>query len=117
MMRACLAQKYQKVDHNGVPFNPSSWRGKKALANHPLRLGAGVVAKCGDWSWFKTVLGLRGWSGDGASKKICWLCQAGLRNPTERIDTSSSAAWRTTMLLQAKFWEHACAEQRFVSAF
>ena len=61
MFRALLAKAYPAVDHNGRPLNPGSRRSQ--FAGTPLRVGGACIAKCGDWQWFKSVLGLTGWRG------------------------------------------------------
>ena len=63
MFRALLTMTYPRVDHTGRPFPRGSFRASKAM--RPLRIGGACVAKYGDWSWFKAVLGLRGWRGEG----------------------------------------------------
>ena len=59
---------WPSVDHNGEKFHPNSWRGK--MAGKRLNLRGLCIRKFGDWSWYKQVLGLRGWRGETAEKNV-----------------------------------------------
>ena len=60
MLRQLLLKKYPKADHLGRPLL-KPWRAERGGAD--LRMGGACIAKCGDWAWFKSVLGMRGWMG------------------------------------------------------
>ena len=62
--RALAAGRYPMVDHEGNEFPQGSHRA--SLAGKALKVRAACLAKYGDWQWFKQVLGLQGWKGDGA---------------------------------------------------
>jgi len=113
MLRAMLAKAWPKVDHTGKPFPASSWRASRA--GDALRLGGACIAKFGDWAWFKGVLGLRGWRGEGAGKSICWICQAGFTEQLHCYDFRASASWRSTLLSQAEFWDTAHEQGHYIS--
>ena len=81
---ALVAGKWPSVDHLGRPL--TGWRAEKA--GTPLRFRAAVIAKCGDWSWHKQILGMRAWN-EGL---MCWLCQQRL----DDYDFSLTAPWRRT---------------------
>ena len=92
MFRALLAKQYPACDHTGQAFPPGSQRA--CLAGKPLRVGGACIAKCGDWQWFKAVLGLRGWRGEGQGKHMCWICSAGFNDHHNCYDFSLNATWR-----------------------
>ena len=93
-MRSCLAKRWPAVDHTGVPFASPTWRATKG--NKALRIGAACLAKTGDWQWYKSALGLRGWRGEGPGKCCCWLCRASFNDAHYAYDFSSIAQWRTS---------------------
>jgi hypothetical protein len=68
-------------------------RAKKA--GTPFKFRAACIAKCGDWSWHKQILGMRGWTGTFR----CWMCQAIFN---ER-DYSKSAPWRRSCVCMEAF--------------
>ena len=113
MFRALMSRTYPSVDHTGAKFPKGSFRWK--LAGTPLRLGGACVAKCGDWSWFKSALGLRGWRGEGAAGKMCWLCAAGFKGEHQCFDFSFTAAWRKTATTMGQFWRNVSVEKTYVS--
>ena len=79
---ALLIGRFPRKDHNGLEFHP-------------------CIRKFGDWSWYKQVLGLRGWRGETAEKKCCWMCGAGFNDMFNCYDFSLNAMWRRTVLSQA----------------
>ena len=79
-MRALIAGEYPKVDHLGRAFPPTSYRGKLASMSK-LPMQAAVLAKAGDWAWFKQALNLKSWSGEGEFQRICWLCEGAKLGP------------------------------------
>ena len=86
MFRALLARCYPFVDHLGRPFKKGSYRHQLAQLGQ-MRLGGGCIMKCGDWAWFKSSLGLRGWNGDkGTGKK-----SAGCARPPSTMQAASTA--------------------------
>ena len=78
---ACLGLSWQgecpSQDHKNRPFPAGTARAAKAKAKQELRLGGACIAQYGDWQWFKAVLGLRGWRGEGPERNICWVCGSG----------------------------------------
>ena len=81
----------------------------------PLRIGAALISKCGDWAWMKAVLGLRGWRGEGPNKGTCWLCAAGFNETHNCYDFSLKAAWRDARTTMPSFWEDASFRAQYVS--
>ena len=112
MFRVLLAGVWPRVDHTGSPFPKGSWRAKKA--GTPLRLFGGLVAKHGDWAWHKSVLGMRGWRGEGETKAMCWLCKASF-HAGSCFDFTANAPWRATAMNNAEFWKQAQVEKQYVS--
>ena len=62
MFETLLTMKHPRNDHNENQF-PSKIR-RADLGGTPLRIGGMLLSKCGDWAWYKAVLGLRGWRGE-----------------------------------------------------
>jgi hypothetical protein len=112
--RALLAGRFPSLDHEGKPFPESSYRGK--LAGKPLGVHGAIIAKCGDWDWFKQSLGLIGWQGEGPTKRVCWLCRAGLQADEYCYDFSLSAAWRQAFEDEGSFWQSVASGTQFCSA-
>jgi hypothetical protein len=112
-MRALMCGQYPACDHEGKLFDATSYRGR--LAGKRLPVCGAMLSKCGDWDWFKHALGLVGWKGEGSSKRICWLCQAGFSDGHWCYDFSQTAAWRQTMVDDATFWEMAAHGPQFRS--
>ena len=113
-MRALLTGRHPAVDHEGKQFPYGSCRGK--LAGKALKVHGEVISKCGDWDWFKQSLGLVGWQGEGANKRVCWLCRAGMNDANYCYDFSLSAAWRGTPVDEAGFWHDVAQGTQFCSA-
>ena len=82
MFRVLLSQRHPRKDHRGCSFPASSPRA--TTAGTPLGFGGACIAKCGDWAWFKGVLGMRGWRGEGA-KNTC----AGSAKPVSTTSTTA----------------------------
>ena len=76
-MRALLAGKHPSVDHRGNRFPPGSPRGE--MAGQTLRVRGAVLAKVGDWAWYKQALNLKYWRGEGEDLRLCWLYDGCLR--------------------------------------
>ena len=115
-MRALLAGEYPKVDHEGNHVHPESYRGKLALSGSPkLPLQAAVLAKSGDWAWFKQALNLKSWSGEGEFQRICWLCEGAKEGPCPCYDFGRTAAWRKTRVDDRRHWECEHASGGFIS--
>ena len=76
----------------GHIFPKGSYRHK--MGGNKFRFSGGVLRKCADWQWYKAMLNLRGWSGDGVTRKCCWKCNAGLEDP-DCFDVSPYAPWRS----------------------
>ena len=105
-MKALLVGKWPNADHMGRPFQVGDWRRDKA--NTLLRFRAAMIAKCGDWSWHKQVLGMRGWG----QHHNCWLCQSRLGDR----DFTTSAAWRATPATMSAFVSSSYTGGQFLSA-
>ena len=114
MFRALLSRRWPAVDHLGQPFPAGSFRAK--MAGKELRVGGACIAKCGDWSWHKSVLGMRGWRGDRGTKRMCWLCQAAFNDDHDCYDFSGTASWRRELTTQSEFWDSAMASNQYISA-
>lgn len=114
MFRALLAKRYPDVGPLGERWAANDWRA--AMAGKRLRFGGACIAKCGDWSWFKSVLGMRGWRGDKTTGRMCWMCQASFHDDHSCFDFSANARWRTTMTSMSDFWVPASCREQFVSA-
>lgn len=109
-MRALLIGRWPQRDHTGEKFPAGSWRAKKA--GQPLRFRAAMLYKCGDWSWMKSALNLRGWRGDKHNgMRMCWLCEAGFRNEHNCYDFSLGASWRQAMVQMSEVAEEIRAAQ------
>ena len=102
MFRALLAKRHPTRDHLDRPFPAGSHRARAARKG-ALRFGAGCIAQCADWQWFKAVLGLRGWRGEGPQKHCCWICGAGFNDVHNCFDFSRTAAWRATRTTMQQF--------------
>ena len=113
-MRALLAGEYPKVDHLGRVFPPTSYRGKLASMSK-LPMQAAVLAKAGDWAWFKQALNLKSWSGEGEFQRICWLCEGAKLGPCPCYDFSRTAAWRKSRVDDKRHWELEHASGGFIS--
>ena len=108
MFRALLLQRHPSRDHTGKRFPKGSHRAAKCGTR--LNFGGACIAKCGDWAWFKAVLGLRGWRGEGSQKQACWLCGAGFNDEHNCFDFTKGAAWRRTMTTMEEFWSRGQAQ-------
>ena len=73
------------------------------------------ISKCGDWAWLKQVLGLQGWRGEGAGRRICWICQAGFNDTLHCHDFSTGAPWRRSLVSMADFWASCALEKTYTS--
>ena len=91
-MRALLSGCWPRTDHLGRPWPAGSTAARARRAGEPLRFHAAMVAKCGDWMYFKEVLNLRGWHGMAPSTRICYVCRATIG---DAYDTLPSAVWRS----------------------
>ena len=113
MFRALLSKAYPAVDHNGRPFAPGSRRSQ--FAGTPLRVGGACVAQCGDWQWFKSVLGLTGWRCDRGTRRLCWICRAAFTKDHNCFDFTTGAVWRGTMVTTQDFWASTTAGEHHAS--
>ena len=104
-MRALLSGTWPTRDHRGRAFAQSDWRARKA--GQRFRFGAALIAKCGDWSWHKQILGLRGWQ----DLRPCWLCRTTLGDR----DFSSNAMWRNEPMTMALFLASASFGEQYLS--
>ena len=86
---ALMLQRWPFVDHLSIPFPADSHRGKLARLGNPLRAMGCLLGNMGDWSWFKSTFGLRGWRGEGPLKQICWLCTASVAGRDSNIQDAS----------------------------
>ena len=113
--RALLAGRWPATDHRDEPWTAKDqpWRAK--MAGKRLRFRGAVLAKCGDWAWFKSALNLRGWKGDRITHKMCWLCNASFSGPCDCFDFSQTAQWRQQMVSQSAAIAEAAAA-RYPSA-
>ena len=80
MFRCLLLKKHPLTDHKGDPFPADSKR--DLCKGHPLRMGGALISKCGDWAWYKAVLGLRGWMGEGPLKVLAGCVLLASMKPT-----------------------------------
>ena len=76
---------------------------------------AAVLAKAGDWAWFKQALNLKSWSGEGEFQRICWLCEGAKLGPCPCYDFSRTAAWRKSRVDDKRHWELEHASGGFIS--
>ena len=113
--KVLLAGVWPSVDHTNTKFPAASWRAGLARAKTKLRLGGACIGNTGDWQWYKSVLGMRGWKPEGPSKNLCWLCRAGMGTDIDCYEFGAAASWRATMLTQSEFWDDAFRENRYVS--
>ena len=65
-------------------------------AGKPLRFRAACLKKYGDWAWYKQILNLRGWHGDGHQKYMCWMCNANFGDNSCYM-FGAGAPWRCCM--------------------
>ena len=107
MFRVLLTRRFPECDHTGKPFPPGSIRAKRAANRDRLRVGGARLGKFGDWHWFKAVLNLRGWRGEGATKGVCWMCNVGFNDTHNCYNFSMGAPWRKTMFNMVDFWANA----------
>jgi hypothetical protein len=112
--RALLAGEYPAFDDEGHPFPDGSIRAN--LAGKKLKLFGALLAKTGDWDWYKQALGLCGWKGEGPDKRICFKCKACKGGAFGAFDVSLGAPWRATIFSMSHYWTHACFTNTFVSA-
>ena len=86
------------------------------MSGKELRVGAACIAKCGDWAWHKSVLGMRGWRGDRGTQRMCWLCKAAFNDEHDCFDFTSTATWRRELTTQAEFWNSAASSSQYISS-
>ena len=105
--RSLAIGRWPSVDHLNVPFAPGTWRHERA--GQPLKVGAAVLAKTGDWAWMKQCLGMEGWQGSGAGKRCCWICDASLDPSNENFAYNFSAdapCWKSHVTTPT-WWQRA----------
>ena len=117
--QALLSGEYPSVRDDNVPFSESRRVGDKARAGwakdkRKLRIRAGCIQKRGDWSWFKSAIGLVGWTGEGVARACCWKGNANMTD-IPYTDFSTRALWRQTFLTSTALFER-FRRGEFVSA-
>ena len=75
---ALLAKKFPAKDHNGDPFPKGSYRDR--MKNKDLNIAGLCIGKFGDWAWFKQVLSLKGWRGEGAQNSVAGCVELASKN-------------------------------------
>ena len=101
---AAAAGVHPRYDHSGNLLAAGTTLGD--LASQEFAVRGAMISKRGDWAWHKAVLGMYGWKGEGPSKRICWLCRAGMdpsctafdfpRRPLgEGLESPNRNSWRT----------------------
>ena len=98
-MRAVYVGKWPNKRHDGTPQllsdrHPATQSGKE------FGFWVGVLQERGDWAFFKTLFGMKGW----ASQRICWMCEAD-KSSKPYWDFSLKAAWRRSRSTPAQFWD------------
>ena len=74
--------KVPSIRPHGAPFADNSWRHGLGQQGAPLRTGGACLAKCGDWAWFKSAMGLRGWRGRRQLGNAAGYARPALTRPT-----------------------------------
>ena len=98
------------VRHNGQPFGDSDqWR--RWRAGKPIGIRARLVEIRGDWSMFKSVLGLPGWQEGGC---FCWKCNL---KRSDLQEVGLMAAWRTDKLSHSDFMLRQGSDEKWTSTF
>ena len=113
--RAAAAGVHPRHDHKNALLDPRSKLGK--LAGRKMRIRGALLSKQGDWSWYKQVLGLNGWKGEGPSKRVCWICPATIGGACPCWDFTADALWRRTKITSGEYFDHAARHGHFVSTF
>ena len=101
--KAAAAGSHPKLDHLGQALRPQTRLGQLAASGRHLRYRGALLSVFGDWAWFKQVLGLCGWRGEGPSKRVCWKCHATLGDPCPCFDFREEALWRRSPVGAADF--------------
>ena len=95
---ALAAGAWPSTRHDGVPWASSPFPEDRTRGKEDVRLPRAAVLEIrGDWAHFKQVLGLCGWSGEGCTRRVCWVCLANKTN-LPYTDPSLHAPWRGTRL-------------------
>ena len=82
--------------HDGGPWRKEDLaRSKKS---GPLGFNAALLQLRGDWPFFKSIFGFKGWAGH----EICWRCRAN-RADVPFDDCTTSAEWRKRRHTEASF--------------
>ena len=89
-------------DHKGDAFKHGSMRWRQR--GKPLRFRGCCLRKYGDWQWYKQVLSLQGWRGEGPLREICWMCRGALSGPCHCYDFGPGALWRSSRRDMTSFW-------------
>ena len=109
MYQCWLSGVYPTRRHDDVLFSKSKKKGdklraKKAAAKMRMKSRGAPLRKRGDWSWYKAILNLTGWKGEGPDKNICWYCGATQEGPLCYMDASLDALWRDTIMSGGQYW-------------
>jgi len=101
---------------DGAPFqwsNKVGDRNRFNLQNTYMRTRGACIQKRGDWAWYKQIMGIVAWKGEGIEKRICFRCRAdGCNHPW--TDVSWHATWMYTVFTHAEFIADAAMNHRYI---
>lgn len=102
-MLCCARGERPTFRHDRKAWHPKEDK-SRASKSGPLGFRAYLSQCRGDWPWFKSLFGFKGWAG----KNVCWRCKAN-RSNIPFTDPSARAKWRKSRLSTAEF--NLCCEQ------
>ena len=110
---------YPSFRHDGVRFSESSRpgdakRAAKAADGKRMWTRGGFLQFRGDWDFYKNVLALCGWVGEGIMKRCCFKCLAN-KTVFPFNDPTLHALWRGTTIDHALFMQMAFSSGCFLS--